>query len=292
MEMAEKRKLFRYAAALPAAVLLALPACATVEGRPFSAGGRPGGASSGVKILKTGVHVFDAGDRIAIEHRGVYMVSFDGDAEEVVVTHRLKDDSRRTLSERTTRRTQRPGIYPVTLAAQVPPGLPRNERFMLEFAVQTPFGSATSDRMFALTPTAFPRPTEREKIMEIHNYLKSGTMKCPPGRRPVVREVSNGSGSVAEISLECLSRGSLKGAREETGINYPKTGRFYPIDRSKHPEFYRKCDLDGDGNLSMEEMARVQRTLSGITKRHPEGAVDAIVREFVSAPILQTEEGR
>ncbi len=279
--MAEQGNSSRFAAALLAAGLLALPACATVADRPFTASD----PRAGVKVLSAGVQVFDAGDRIAIEHRGIYMVSFDGDAEEVVVTHRLKDASGRTLSEKTTRRTQRPGIYPVTLAAHVPPGLPRNEWFVLEFAVRTPFGSAVSNREFTLTPTAFRRPTEREKIMEVHDYLKSGTMKCPPGRRPAVREVSNRYGNVMEVSLECIQRSNPKGAREETGINYPKTGRIYPIDRSKYPEFYRKCDLDGDGKLSMEEMARVQRTLNVITKRHPEGAVDAIVREFVSAPI-------
>lgn len=66
----------------------------------------------------------------------------------------------------------------------------------------------------------------------------------------------------------------------ETGIFYPETGAYYPIERTRYPEFYEKCDLNHDGIIMLSELARVQKKLRRITNKYPEGDVDSIVKEF------------
>lgn len=282
--MIDQGRISRPVLGILAVVLLALPACATVEGRQSSAGeGR--GEPPDVRILRSHVWIYRSGAEVVVEHRGIYIVTFGGETEDVSIIHRLKDSNGRTLSERAERKTRPPGVYPVTFKMQVPAGASRADRLAIELSIRTSFGSASDAKPFAFLPSWAGPPTDREKAMEIHSHLRSGRLKCPPGRLPAVREVADASGQVSEVSIECMRGDSPRGARGQIGLSYPGSGRFYPIERSRYPEFYRICDLDGNGELSMAEIGRIQRTLNDITRRHPEGDVDAIVREFMRTPI-------
>jgi hypothetical protein len=87
----------------------------------------------------------------------------------------------------------------------------------------------------------------------------------------------------APVVVEYLRKEEMENipANEEQEIFYPKTGAFYPIKKSRHPEFYKKCDLDGDGVITLYELGKMQRKFNRITAKYPEGDVDSIVKEFV-----------
>ncbi len=95
---------------------------------------------------------------------------------------------------------------------------------------------------------------------------------------------NNGPPGYAPVVVEYLRKEEMENAPSSSGANgifYPKTGAFYPIDKSRHPGFYEKCDLNGDGKLSLYELGKVQRRLNRITAKYREGDVDSIVKEFV-----------
>lgn len=91
----------------------------------------------------------------------------------------------------------------------------------------------------------------------------------------------------APVVVEYLRKEEIENipANEEQEIFYPKTGAFYPIKESRHPEFYKKCDLDGDGIITLYELGKTQYEFNRITAKYPEGDVDSIVKEFVSTRI-------
>ncbi len=65
------------------------------------------------------------------------------------------------------------------------------------------------------------------------------------------------------------------------GLFYPKTGTYYPIPKARYPEFYEKCDVDHDGIVIYSKIVGLERKLARIMKKHPEGDIDSIVKEFM-----------
>jgi hypothetical protein len=124
-----------------------------------------------------------------------------------------------------------------------------------------------------------PQPPQEDVKVYQTLFSKRG----PVGYAPVVRERRNAVGNVLERGVEYLRKEEMENipANEEQEIFYPKTGAFYPIKKSRYPEFYKKCDLDGDGAITLYELGETQYEFNRITAKYPEGDVDSIVKEFV-----------
>jgi len=101
---------------------------------------------------------------------------------------------------------------------------------------------------------------------------------CPSGSWPL---------SIDNRIVECRSQDDplleeyLCGTCE-TEINYHKSNKYYPVDRVKYPEFYRKLDVNNDGKISLNELSKWQPTIKLITaKECQEGDIDCIVKKFM-----------
>jgi hypothetical protein len=130
-----------------------------------------------------------------------------------------------------------------------------------------------------------PHSNESKPLKEdVAIYQTLFSKRGPAGYAPAVKERRDASGNVLERRLEYSRKEEMERvqANEEQEIFYPKTGAFYPIKKSRYPEFYQKCDLDGDGVITLYELGEMQYEFNRITTKYPEGDVDSIVKEFVS----------
>lgn len=126
-------------------------------------------------------------------------------------------------------------------------------------------GSVSSREGKVVSQAAKTGPSARD----VSAYQALLDKRGPPGYAPVVVEY------LRKEEMENIP------ASEGQGIFYPKSGAFYPIEKSRYPEFYRKCDLDGDGKITLYELGKMQRKFNGITAKYPEGDVNSIVKEFL-----------
>lgn len=141
-------------------------------------------------------------------------------------------------------------------------------------------GNVWGDWHESVPQTAESKPP----VEDIAVYQTLFNKRGPVGYAPVVTERRDAAGNVSERRVEYLRKEKMESIladNEEQKIYYPATGAFYPIDKSRYPEFYKKCDLDGDGVITLYELGETQEKFSKITAKYPEGDVDSIVREFV-----------
>jgi len=120
-------------------------------------------------------------------------------------------------------------------------------------------------------------PLEEKIVVKNVVIREDGTADVIPVTK-TVREVAE---MLSPPSMGYPRRETVKDEPvDETGIFYPKTGAYYPIERTRYTEFYEKCDQNHDGIVILSELSRVQREFSRITDKYPEGDVDSVVKEF------------
>jgi len=104
----------------------------------------------------------------------------------------------------------------------------------------------------------------------------------PPGNIPVVSDIRNND-TVVSQKIEYIAEESAKSlATSESMLYYPKSGKEYPILKSKYPQFYEIVDLDKDGKVSLYEMAQFESAIVAIIAKYPEGDVESIITDFVN----------
>ena len=122
------------------------------------------------------------------------------------------------------------------------------------------------------------------KIYEALNPNSEFSQETPMNHAPVVVERRDENNNIISQETKYLTREEMEeSATEETGINYPSTGHYYPISREKYPKFYKKLDKNKDGKLDLEELGRYSYEFNMATKKYPEGDIEHIVKEFLKS---------
>lgn len=240
-----------------------------------------------IKILSSDLKITETGSDIKVEHRIYYSLVSEKDYTEVIINRKLKDLSGRTLAQKNYKDVQRSGVYPNTFEFRVPnKNLPKGW-FLIETNLTSHLDTVTDKKYFSFNE-AKRAYSYNGRGADIYKYLFSAE-SCPEGLIPVAYEINNPTDKrLLNQWIECATREELQGKVisinedfEKDGIYYPRTGKRYPIPRSKYPEFYDRLDPDRDGKITMYELGRIQRVLSEITTRYQEGDIDSIVREFL-----------
>lgn len=235
-----------------------------------------------IRILNSDIWVTHDSNTVTIEHRLIYKLVSPEKFTEVLLSHRLKDKTQRTLSKRSSKETQRPGIYPITLSFKLSKKDISYDLFFIETTLSTSFGEAIDNKPFTLATNVVNKPTEGEKRFDIYKYIQS-TESCPHGYRLVVHEITGAlKENTEKIWLECVPKEEKStDTVDEMNIYYPVSGRHYPIKKEQYPEFYKKSDLNGDGLVTLDEIGDTRDILNAITTKYPEGDIDSIVKEFI-----------